>query len=223
MPLTATLDRSHLSPPRGSRPKPVGATAQAAARSRSRVVVGALVLVASALAAGLLYANAGDRRPVLAVASRVEAGQAIQADDLREVLAAPVPGVRTVPGSARRTVIGRTATAGLEPGALLHPSQVAEGPLIDRSLAVVGGLLHPGQYPVGLRAGDRVLAVVLPPPGPPTPAGGEAPAPVRAVVTAVGQPAGNGLPVSLGVAPGDATDIARAGAAGLLALVVAPR
>ncbi len=76
---------------------------------------------------------------------------------------------------------------------------------------------------MGLRTGDRVLAVVLSAPGALATTDTGAPPPVRAAVTAVGQPAGNGLPVSLGVAPGDAADLARAGAAGLLALVVAPR
>lgn len=222
MPPTATLDRPRArGAPRPRRPRPAGATARAAARNRTRVAVGALVLAASALAAGLLYANAGDRRPVLAVARAVEAGQVLEAGDLREVLASPVPGLRTVPASARRDLVGRTATVRLDPGALLHPSQVVRGPALDPSLAEVGGLLQPGQYPTGLRTGDRVLAVVLPAPG--APAAGGGPPPVRAVVTAVGKPAGTGLPVSLGVAPGDATVVAAAGAGGRLALIVAPR
>lgn len=219
---TTTLNRPDTPAPqhRTPRPRPSGATARAASRNRARVAVGALVLVASALAAGLLYANAGDRRPVLAVARPVGAGQVLEASDLREVLASPVPGLRTVPASARGSLVGRTATVRLESGSLLHPAQVARGSVVDPTLAEVGGLLQAGQFPIGLRAGDRVLAIVLAPAGaPPDPTQ----APVRAVVVAIGTPAGTGLPVSLGVAPGDAALVATAGAGGRLALVVASR
>lgn len=218
---TTTLDRpANGSAPRGPRPRPAGATARAAARSRSRVLAGALVLVISALAAGVLYANAGDRHPVLAVARNVEAGQVIAAADLREVLAAPMDGVRTVPASQRSSVVGRTAAERLSPGSLLHPAQVATGPVVDPASAVVGALLRPGQYPLGLRPGDAVAAVVLAPSGAPVDQGV---ASVRAVLTAMGAASAAGLPVSLAVSPGDAAMVAAAGAAGRLAVVVVPR
>lgn len=218
---TITNGSRHAAPPTG---RPAGGTARAAARNRSRVILGAFVLVASALAAGFLYANLGDRHPVLAVARTVEAGQVIQAGDLHEVLASPVPGLRTVPAASRRSIVGRTASVRLVPGSLLNPRQLAAGTVVDPGQAVVGAVLKPGGYPIGLRVGDDVLAVVLAPEA--APAGdGEVPVPMKARVADI-EPSSNpgtGLSVSLGVAPGDATMLATAGARGRLTLVLAPR
>lgn len=227
MPSTKTLDpaaTNGIRPPREPGGRPAGTTARAAARNRSRVLLGAFVLVVSALVAGLLYANLGDRRPVLAVARAVEAGQVVAAADLREILAAPVPGVRTVPASARRTMVGRTASMRLVPGTLLHPAQLAAGSVADPGRAVLGAVLKPGQFPIGLRVGDDVLAVVLAPEGAPVD-DSDLPVPPRAKVVAVegSSEPGAGLMVSLGVAPGDATLLATAGTRGRLTLVLAPR
>lgn len=226
MPTPKTFDPaiSNGSPPSARLARPPGATARTAARNRSRVVLGAFVVVISALVAGMLYADLGDRHPVLAVSRAVEVGQVIEAGDLREVLAAPVPGVRTTPASSFRAMVGRTAAVRLVPGTLLHPSEVTVGPVVGPDRAVVGAVLKPGAYPVGLRVGDDVLAVVLAPEA----AAGDAgiPVPVRATVAALEQssdPAVGGLVVSLGVAPGDATVLATAGARGRLTLVLAPR
>lgn len=227
MPSTKTLDPattngSRFTGERGGRP--AGTTARAAARNRSRVLLGAFVLVVSALVAGLLYANLGDRRPVLAVARPVEAGQVVAAGDLREILAAPAPGVRTVLASARRAMVGRTASVALVPGTLLHPAQLAAGPVVNPDQAVVGAVLKPGQFPIGLRVGDDVLAVVLAPEGAVVD-DSDLPVPPRARVVAVerSNEPGAGLMVSLGAAPGDATLLATAGARGRLTLVLAPR
>lgn len=222
---TKTTDRAATN---GSRPspvgRPVGTTARTAARNRSRIALGAFVLVASALAAGLMYANLGDRQPVLAVARAVEAGQVIESADLREVLAAPVPGVRTVPAANRQAMVGRSAAVRLMPGALLHPAQLASATTRESGQAIVGAVLKPGLYPLGLRVGDEVLAVVVPIEGTPSTDSDVGP-PMTAEVTAI-QPAsnpGSGLSVSLGVEPGDASMLATAAARGRLTLVLAPR
>lgn len=215
-----TLDRAGGD----ARPAPgrfatANSTPTAAARNRSRVVLGALVVVVSALVAGLLYADAGDREPVLAVARTVEVGQVLAPRDVREVLAGAVPGVRTVPAAQRSSVVGRPALVRLVPGALLHPAQLGNGEGPAPGLAVVGALLRPGQYPIGLRPGDEVLALRLIDAA----AGIGSAAPVRATVAALGAPAAGGMVVSLATEPSDAAPVAAAGAAGHLALVVAPR
>ena len=217
-----TLDRAGG----GARPAPgrqaiANSTATAAARNRSRVVLGALVVVVSALVAGLVYADAGDRVPVLAVARTVEVGQVVAPGDVREVMAGAVTGVRTVPAAQRASVVGRSALVRLVPGALLHPAQLGTGEGPAPGLAVVGALLRPGQYPIGLRPGDEVLALRLIDPA----AGIGSAAPVRATVAALGAPAAaaGGMVVSLAIEPADAAPVAAAGAAGHLALVVAPR
>lgn len=227
MPSTRTTDpaRTNGSRHAPSLPgQPVGSTARAAARNRSRIALGVLVLVLSALAAGLMYANLGDRRPVLAVARPVEPGQVIEAADLREVLAAPVPGLRMIPAASRGAMVGRSASVRLVPGALLHPAQLSTGSTVDPDQAVVGAVLKPGYYPIGLRVGDEVLAVVLPIEGALS-TGSDIAAPMTAEVTAIERAtnSGNGLSVSLGVDPGDATMLATAAARGRLSLVLAPR
>ena len=60
-------------------------------------------------AMAVLYSDAGERRPVLALAQPVAAGQVIEADDLREVMVATDGGVSTFPAGQRDDVVGRTA------------------------------------------------------------------------------------------------------------------
>lgn len=205
--------------------QPVGATAKAAARNRTRIISGAFVLVVSALVAGLLYANIGNRHPVIAIARPVAAGQIIQATDLHEVLAGSVDGIRTTPWSSRASVVGRTAAVSLIPGSLLNPSQLATGPAIDPAAAVVGAVLKPGQFPAGLRSGDKVLAIVLPPEAASATGQADVDPPIAATVAAIETlpDSAGSVSVSLAVPPGDSATLAVAGARGRLALVLAPR
>lgn len=192
------------------------------ARKRSRILAGLVVLIVSSLAAAVLYADAGERRPVLAVARPVAAGQTIRAADLREVLVAADHGLDTLAANRRSQVIGRTAAVPLVPGSLLSGGQLAEGAIVDPDRAVVGALLKAGHYPAGLRAGDQVLAFIIPPDS----ATGDDPVPagVGAVVVEVreGSDAAS-VTVSLAVDPNDAGALAIAAARGRLTLVRAPR
>jgi hypothetical protein len=202
-----------------------GTTAKAAARNRTRIVVGALLMVVSALAAGLLFAGLGDKHPVIGVARPVAVGQVIQEGDLTQTLAGAADGIRTMPWSSRTSVVGKTAAVGLVPGSLLNPSQLATGTAIDPGDAVVGAVLKPGQFPVGLRPGDKVLAIVLPPEAATDTGQGRIEPPVTATVASIATlpDSGGGLSVSLAVSPGDAAALAVAGARGRLSLVLAPR
>lgn len=203
----------------------VGATAKAAARNRTRVIAGAFLLVVSALVAGLLYADLGNRVAVVAIAHPVAVGQVIETSDLTQVLAGQVDGIKTVPWSGRSSVIGSTAAVALVPGSLLNPRQLAKGATIDPRAAVVGAVLKPGQFPVGLRPGDVVLAIVLPPEAASATGQGRIDPPIMATVAAIAPLAdtGGGLSISLAVPPGDAAALAVAGARGRLSLVLAPR
>jgi hypothetical protein len=203
----------------------IGATAKAAARNRTRIIAGALLMAISALAAGLLYADLGNRRPLVAIARPVAAGQVIQRGDLTQVLVGSVGGVRTMQWSGRASVIGRTAAVSLVPGSLLNPSQLATGAAIDPNSAVVGAVLKPGQFPAGLRSGDKVLAIVLPLDAATATGQGRVDPPIAVTVAAIDKFAERsaGLSVSLAVSPGDAATLAVAGARGRLALALAPR
>lgn len=201
----------------------VGTTARLAARNRTRVLVGCLVLIVSALAAAVLYSNASNRQMVLAINRPIAVGQVVQNSDLRDVSVAVGPGVTTVPATERSHIVGRTAAVALVPGALLTPNQLGDGSPIDASLAIVGAQLKPGQYPSGLRAGDHVLAFVIPPDA----AIGESTTPKAIDATVVrvdqGGDAATSIVVSLGVAPGDAGVVTTAAARNRLNIVLAPR
>ncbi|MEY2474013.1 MAG: hypothetical protein QOK28_3342 [Actinomycetota bacterium] len=206
-------------------PPTIGTTAKATARKRTRIVTGAFIIVVSALVAGLLYANVGGRHAVVAIARPVAAGQVIQDADLHETLAGSISGVRTTPWSARSTVVGKTALVNLIPGSLLNPAQLATGPAVDPSAAVVGAVLKPSQFPGGLRPGDKVLAIVLPPEAASATGQPDFGAPIAVTVISVEKllDSGGGVSISLAVPPGDASTLAVAGARGRLAVVLAPR
>lgn len=225
MPTPATLRRDHT--PNGSSTKrrpPIqdapGSAARMSARNRSRILIGCLVTLGSAFVVAVLYSDAGERRPVLALAQPVAAGQAIEADDLREVMVATDGGVRTVAAGDRADVIGRTASVPLAADALLTEEQLGDTPLLDPSEAVFGAVLAEGRYPAELRAGDRVLLYELPST---TETASPAEA-VRATVVAVrdGQAPGS-ISATLSVAAGDAGAMATAAGQDRLILVLAPR
>ena len=182
-------------------------------------------MIVSALFAGLLYANLGNRQAVVRIARPVAAGQVIQQSDLMQVLAPSVDGIRTLSWSDRSSAVGRTAAVALVPGSLLNPGQLATGPTTDPADAVVGVVLKPGEFPAGLRSGDTVLAIVLPPDAASATGQDHIDPPVTATIVAISQLAdsGGGLSVSLAVAPGDAASLAVAGARSRVTLVLAPR
>jgi hypothetical protein len=205
--------------------QPLGATAKAAARNRTRIIAGVFTLVMSALVAGLLYANVGRRNPVVAIARPVAAGQVIQAADLNQVLASSVDGIRTTPWSSRSSVVGKTAAMSLVAGSLLNPGQITTGSAIDARAAVVGAVLKPGQFPTGLRPGDKVLAIILPPEAAAATGQAAVDPPIAVTLAAIEKllDSAGSVSVSLAVPPGDAATLAVAGARGRLALVLAPR
>ena len=197
-----------------------GSAARISARNRSRILLGCLVALVSALAMAVLYSDAGERRPVLALAQPVAAGQVIEADDLREVMLATDGGVSTLAAGQRDDVVGRTAAVPLAAGALLTEEQLGDTPLFDPSDAVFGAVLAEGRFPVELRAGDRVLLYEL---SSATEATEPAEA-VRATVVAVreGQSPGS-ISATVSVAAGDAGTMATAAGQDRLIVVLAPR
>ncbi|MBI2169368.1 MAG: SAF domain-containing protein [Actinobacteria bacterium] len=189
-------------------------------RNRTRIAAGITVLAVSALAAVTLYGNAGDRTPVLAVARAVEAGETIETGDLTVVRVAAERGVEMVPASERDDLVGRRAAVGLVPGNLLSRGALATGPLVPDGWSVIGAVLKPGQFPLGLRPGDEVTILAVPETGQ---GDGDGASPIEGLVVAIEETAPGEVSASLGV-PGAATrDFAVAGAQGRLALARAPR
>ena len=202
------------------------ALASTAQRNRSRIAAGALILAACTLAAVVVYGRIGDRRAVLAVARGVDVGQTLQAGDLRIVHVSADPGLRSIPASQRSQVLGRPAAVRLVPGTLLSPAEIGDGAALPEGMALVGAILKPGQFPLGLAPGDTVALVAAPASGAGVAVGADSSAvPPTATVVAVDRSddaTGNTI-VSLQLPATSAPLIAGAGAAGRLNLVVVGR
>lgn len=223
---------TRMAPHNGTAPRAGGPAAppirQAAApssparsrRNTGRVALGVLVLVMSALGAVVLFSSAADRVAVIGIARDVPAGKAITESDLREVSISGGDGLRTLPADDASKVIGQTATVGLVGGSLLSPGQLTDGPSLPDGTVVAGAVLKGGQYPVGLAIGDSVDVIETTSPD----ASGTGEPVSRGTATVIdlsestdGQSL---LTVSLAIPSDSATEIASAGAAGRLSLVV---
>ncbi|MEW6473869.1 MAG: SAF domain-containing protein [Actinomycetota bacterium] len=205
---------------------PMPASPPGGPRHRSRMAAGALILVACTLAAVVVYGRVGDRRAVLAVARGVDVGQTLQAGDLRVVHVSADPGLQTIPAAQRSQVLGRPAAVRLVPGTLLSPAEIGDGAALPEGMALVGAILKPGQFPLGLAPGDTVALVAVPASGAGAVVGADSAAgPPTATVVAVDRStdATGNTTVSLQLPATAAPLIAGAGAAGRLNLVVVGR
>jgi hypothetical protein len=187
------------------------------------VAAGLLLVLVTTLGVLVLFAKAGDRQAVLAVARTVEVGEVVDGRDVRVVHVSADPGVRAIPAARRPEVVGRTAAVRLVPGSLLASGQLGDGVAVPAGQAMVGAILKPGQYPIGLGVGDRVALVF----GAASGVGlvdsaDSAGTPPTATVAAIGDAADatGGITVSLVVPADAASGLAGAGAAGRLNLVV---
>jgi hypothetical protein len=206
---TAAPPRPNGRPPRLRAPSP---STQATARHRGRIAAGATLLVASAILAVLVYGNLGDRSPVLAAATDIRPGQVIDESDLKVVHVSADAEVATVPASRRREIVGRRAAVGLAAGSLVAPASVNDGPGVPAGSTVVGAIVKPGQYPIGLREGDEVVVLVVSD-------GSRSTNGVDAVIVSVSTRSGpEGTAIALAVPSDDAPAIAQAGAQSRLIL-----
>ncbi len=195
----------------------------ASQRSAPLALVGVVAVVAGALVFLGIYTSIDSRQSVLVASRPVAPGQVIVAEDLGVADVAAPEGTATVPASDSAAVVGQTAAVGLVPGAILAPSQLGASSGLQAGQAQVGVALKPGQAPLGLRKGSRVTVVASGDPA----SGGDSEVRVlsgEALVSDVGPPSASSATtvVSLTVAEGDATEVAAAGAAGRVSLVVLP-
>lgn len=149
-------------------------------RAPRHVLVGATLMVASALLFGLLALRADPAVPVLAVARPVPAGQVLVDADLRVVRVAPEAGVELFGEAERSAVVGRTVRVPLVEGSLLAPGQLGAAGWPPAGESVVAVPVPAGRLPAGLAEGSRVSVLPSSSEG----ATGVA-APVRALVVAV--------------------------------------
>jgi len=127
-------------------------------RRWSLVLLAVLLTVGSALAFVILWLNAGDKKPVLAVARPVQAGQTFTAEDLTVVRISIDPGIAPVASSARSQVIGRTASVDLLPGTLLVADAVGDPDSGDADTRILSVSLDAARVP-DLERGDHVTVL----------------------------------------------------------------
>ena len=134
--------------------------------------------------------------------------------------------MRTIPATQRSGVLGRPAAVRLVPGSLLSPDEIGDGAALPQGMALVGAILKPGQFPLGLAPGDTVALVSAPASGAGVVVTADSVAePPTATVVAVDRAtdATGNTAVSLPLPTNAASLIAGAGAAGRLNLVVVGR
>jgi hypothetical protein len=148
-------------PPRsqahGDRAAPSLVPGRGRQRRWSLALVAVLMTLGSALAFVVLWMNAGDRKPVLALRNDVIAGQIIEADDLTVVRVSADSGVSLVSSSARDDVIGKPAATNLLAGTLLVPEVVGTADGLESGTAVLAIPVPVDQLPADeLDTGDNV-------------------------------------------------------------------
>jgi len=153
-------------PPRnqmpGARPAPTLVPGGGRQRRWSLALLAVLVTLGSALAFVVLWMNAGDREPVLALARDVPAGQVFQAEDLATVRVSLDPGVRAVASSARDQVIGQPASVDMLAGTLLVPDAVGDTQGLENNKETVAIAIDKTLVPAGLERGDHVRIIRMP-------------------------------------------------------------
>jgi hypothetical protein len=185
------------------------------------MAVGLVVMVLCTLIAMTLYQHATRRIEVLAVRRSVAAGQQITAADLETVAISSDSAVQTLSAARRSAVVGRIAAVGLVPGSLLSPNQISAGPRVPPGMVITGATLKPGQFPLGLRAGDEVMLVeTLPATATGAPADPIGRGTARVLEVESLKDSNSSIAASLIVPVDVAATVASAGAAGRINLVV---
>lgn len=182
-----------------------------------------LFVVMAVLLAGWFWQQKSDRQEVLAVAHPVAAGTLIAADDLKIVAVAGV--TSTIRSEDVASVVGSTAAVGLVRGQILTPDMISSKPLPGPGERVVGVQLDATRAPTGLRAGDAVAVLAVPPTGDPgSPAALDDPTVLapQAIVASAEVIEGAGTRLGLVVPEAVAERVTAYAAAGRVALIEAP-
>jgi hypothetical protein len=125
------------------------------------VVIGLTVTLTAAIVFAL-WASSLSSRTAVAVAGRdIAGGSTVEIDDLRAVEIASGQGAGFVPMSDLDSLVGRTVRATIPEGTILHPELLSTSSPIDQDMAVVGVVLHPGEYPIAHLNPEQVVGVVF--------------------------------------------------------------
>jgi hypothetical protein len=186
-----------------------------------------LLILVGALGSVVLVLRSGDRVSVVGIAQRVAVGTKIPTAAMTEMLVAEDPSINYVLWSQRGALARYYAATDLVKGSLLVGPMLTTKEPLARGTVVVGLSLKAGQYPVGLRVGDKVQAFLV---GSRNGGTGAAKALVedatvyRLPTTTSGRaPTAANQNISVVVAQSSAGELAEAASAGNVALVLVPR
>jgi hypothetical protein len=150
------------------------------------LLLGAVLVVACAVAFASTALRVDPRIAVLAVARDVPVGHVLSEADVRVVRIVADPAMSTVAESRKAAVLGRSVRLPLAAGGLLSESMLGPGAWPPVGQAVVAVKVTAGHAPTSVDAGARVLVLVV------ATSSGNAPAasatqaaPVRAEATVV--------------------------------------
>lgn len=122
--------------------------------------LGLLIVVACGLGTAYLVNAAGERVSAVEITQRIAPGQKIPAEALTEVQVAKDSNLKFVPWEQRGVLTGKySAAVEIPAGTLLTGPMLTDAAGLAGDQAVVGLALKGGQFPPGLKAGDRVRVV----------------------------------------------------------------
>lgn len=161
---TSSPKRGRAEPPRGGilngRPGRV-APRRSRPRSRSLLVVAALLVLGFALATASLVVRAGEKVSVLSVGTPITKGHVIERQDLVSVAVSGI--ARAVPVEDANDVVGKTATVDLIKGQVLTKGMITTTLTPTAGQSTVGLALDPTRVPsFGLDPGDIVDLIAVP-------------------------------------------------------------
>ncbi len=120
-------------------------------------ILALLVVLACALGSAVLYRQAGGRVSAVEVTKRIAPGQQIPADALTEIQVAKDSTLKIVPWEQRSILTSKySAAVEIPAGTLLTGPMLTDAAGLTGDQSVVGLSLKSGQFPPGLKAGDRV-------------------------------------------------------------------
>ena len=193
-------------------------------RSRPAAIGAAVCAVIGVLGFVGIWAASSDRQPVLAVARPVKAGDVITADDLAIASIGEDPALKPMPASARGSVVGKTASVDLVPGALLLDGQLGSPSTVGDGEAVVAVEVPLAAAPIdSLHNGDRIQIIKTSKGGDPKDALGEVITEGRVTRVRPGSSSTGSSVVSVVVPQDKAATVAGASAAQRAAIVALPK
>jgi hypothetical protein len=190
-------------------------------RRPALAAVAVLLILAGALASGLLVYRSGERTDVLVARADIDPGHRMTAADFTTARVA-ADGSAVVDAAARQNFVGSVATTRIPAGTLVNRSMFLKGSIVPENGAVVGLVLAPNQRPAeDLQPGEVVRVYLVPRADAGGVAADGAPLARAVLVVSVGKSragSSQGVPVSVLVAPGTAPALIAAAASGQVAV-----